>query len=58
MKELTWRNLREALTEVDNQNLTVKELREILFQIEDQDEEVSESRIRRMTRSEHGGTGR
>jgi hypothetical protein len=52
MKELTYRNLREALTAVDNQYLTVKELREILFQIEDQDSEVKESKIFRMTYAE------
>lgn len=38
---MTIRELRQALTEIENQNMTVKELRAILFEQEDQDKEVS-----------------
>lgn len=49
MKELTYRTLRQVLTAVSDQKMTVKELREILFQIEEQDEEVEESKIMMLT---------
>ena len=48
-KELTYRTLRQALTAVENQNMTVKELREILFRIEEQDEAVEETEIMKLT---------
>ena len=38
---MTIRELRHAVTEIENQNMTVKELRAILFEQEDQDKEVS-----------------
>ncbi|WP_304584430.1 hypothetical protein [Acutalibacter muris] len=38
---MTIRELRQALNEIENQNMTVKELRAILFEQEDQDKEVS-----------------
>lgn len=37
---MTIRELRQALTEIENQNMTVKELRAILFEQEDQDKEI------------------
>ena len=48
-KELTYRTLRQALTAVENQNMTVKELREILFRIEEQDEAAEETEIMKLT---------
>ena len=39
--KITIRELRQALNEIENQNMTVKELRAILFEQEDQDKEVS-----------------
>lgn len=48
-KELTYRTLRQALTAVEDQNMTIKELRDLLFRIEEQDEAVDENEIRRMT---------
>lgn len=38
---MTIRELRQALNEIEKQNMTVKELRAILFEQEDQDKEVS-----------------
>ena len=38
--KMTIRELRQALTEIDNQNLTVRELRAILFEQEEQDREL------------------
>lgn len=52
MKELTYRTLRQALTAVSNQDMSVKELRAILFQIEEQDEAVDDSEITRITYKE------
>ena len=49
MKDLTYRTLRQTLTAVENQNMTIKELRALLFEIEEQDEEVDENEIRKMT---------
>ena len=46
---MTYRTLRQALTAVENQNMTVKELREILFRIEEQDEAVEETEIMKLT---------
>lgn len=37
---MTIRELRQALTEIENQNMTVKELRAILFEQEDQDKKI------------------
>ncbi|MCX4355882.1 MAG: hypothetical protein OSJ43_06610 [Oscillospiraceae bacterium] len=37
---MTVRELRQLLTEVENQEMTVKELRAILFEQEDQDKEL------------------
>ena len=41
--KVTIRELRQALTEIDNQNLTVRELRAILFEQEEQDRELHEN---------------
>ena len=41
--KMTTRELRQALTEIDNQNLTVRELRAILFEQENQDRELQEN---------------
>ena len=41
--KMTIRELRQALTEIDNQNLTVRELRAILFEQEEQDRELHEN---------------
>lgn len=38
---MTIRELRQALTEIDNQNITVRELRAILFEQDEQDNELS-----------------
>lgn len=38
---MTIRQLRQCLTEIDNQEMTVRKLRELLFNQEDQEEEVS-----------------
>ena len=46
---MTIRELRQALTEIENQNMTVKELRAILFEQEDQDKEVSPYDLFKMT---------
>ena len=46
---MTIRELRQALTEIKNQNMTVKELRAILFEQEDQDKEVSPYDLLKMT---------
>lgn len=40
---MTIRKLRQALTEIDNQNLTVRELRAILFEQEEQDRKLHEN---------------
>lgn len=53
--ELTYRALRQVLTAVQDQNLTVQELRALLFEIEKQDELVEESEIARMTYKVKGG---
>ncbi len=46
---MTIRELRQALTEIENQNMTVKELRAILFEQEDQNKEVSPYDLLKMT---------
>lgn len=38
--KITIRELRQALNEIENQNMTVKELRAILFEQEDQNKEL------------------
>lgn len=43
------RELREMLTEVGNQNMTVKELRAILFEMEDQDAELDTKNLMKAT---------
>ena len=53
--ELTYRALRQVLTAVQDQNLTVQELRALLFEIKKQDELVDESEIARMTYKVKGG---
>lgn len=40
---MTIRELRQALTEIENQNMTVQELRAILFEQADQDKELNNS---------------
>mgnify|MGYP001106687189 FL=1 len=46
---MTIRELRQALTEIDNQNMTVKELRAILFEQEEQDKTLDEMDLFKMT---------
>ena len=46
---MTIRELRQALNEIDNQNLTMKELRAILFEQEDQDKEICPYDLFKMT---------
>ncbi len=46
---MTTRELRQMLTEVENQNMTVKELREILFEVEDQDAELKPVDLMKLT---------
>lgn len=46
---MTIRELRTALTEIDNQNMTIKELRAILFEQEDQDKELADNDLLKMT---------
>lgn len=48
-KKMTIRELRAALTEIDNQNMTVQELRAILFDQEDQDQELNSMDLFKMT---------
>ena len=43
---MTIRELRQALTEINNQNMTVQELRAILFEQEDQDKEIGRASCR------------
>ena len=42
-KELTVRELRQALFNVENQNLTVGELRQLLFEIKDQEQVIDKA---------------
>lgn len=46
---MTIRELRQALNEIENQNMTVKELRAILFEQEDQDKEICPYDMLKMT---------
>lgn len=46
---MTIRELRQTLTEIENQNMTVKELRAILFGQEDQDKEICPYDLLKMT---------
>lgn len=46
---MTIRELRQALTEINDQNMTVKELRAILFEQEDQDKELCPYDLLKMT---------
>ena len=48
-KTMTVRELRQMLTEVENQEMTVKELRAILFEQEEQDKELEASDLLTMT---------
>lgn len=47
---MTVRELRNILTEVENQEMTVRELREILFEIDEQDQEISERKLAEITK--------
>ena len=47
---MTTRELRQMLTEVEDQEMTVRELRGILFGIEDQDAEISPIDFMKLTR--------
>lgn len=47
--KVTIRELRQVLTEIDNQNLTVRELRAILFEQEEQDRELHENDLFKLT---------
>ena len=46
---MTTRELRQMLTEVDNQNMTLKEMRDLLFAIEDQDAELKPADLMKLT---------
>lgn len=46
---MTIRELRQVLTEVDNQQMTVKELRDILFEIDNQDKVIEDNDILKIT---------
>lgn len=46
---MTTRELRQALTEIENQDTTIKELRTILFDQEDQDKELGPLDMLKMT---------
>lgn len=46
---MTTRELRTALLEIRNQNITLEELRKILFVIEDQDKELTASDLASLT---------
>ncbi|MDE6260390.1 MAG: hypothetical protein K2M42_05940 [Oscillospiraceae bacterium] len=45
----TIRELRQALTTIENQNLSVRELRAILFEQEDQDRELDSDDLFKLT---------
>jgi len=49
-KKATVRQIRDFLFEVEDQNLTVDEIRQILFNVEEQDEELTDRKIRLMTK--------
>ncbi|MCI9192360.1 MAG: hypothetical protein HFE92_03035 [Acutalibacter muris] len=46
---MTIQELRQALTEIEDQNMTVKELRALLFQQEDQEKELEYNDLLEMT---------
>jgi hypothetical protein len=46
---MTIRELRQALTEIENQNMTVQELRAILFEQADQDKELNNMDLLKVT---------
>lgn len=46
---MTIRELRQALTEINNQDMTVKELRAILFKQENQDKEICPCEMLKIT---------
>ena len=46
---MTLRELRQALTEIENQNMTVQELRAILFEQENQDKELNNMDLLKIT---------
>lgn len=46
---MTIRELRQVLTDVDNQEMTIKELRALLFEEEDQEQEANAVNIIRIT---------
>ena len=46
---MTIRELRQVLTEIDNQGMTVQELRAILFEQEEQDKTLEEMDLFKMT---------
>ena len=48
---MTIRELRQALSEIDNQNMTVKELRAILFEQDEQDKELTSNDLLKITYS-------
>lgn len=46
---MTIRELRQALTEIDNQNMTVRELRAILFEQNNQNKELKPEDLFKLT---------
>lgn len=46
---MTIRELRQMLTEINNQNMTIQELRSILFEQENQDKELCPYDLLKMT---------
>ena len=46
---MTIRELRQALTEIENQNMTVQELRANLFEQENQDKELNNMDLLKIT---------
>mgnify|MGYP003571253796 CR=1 FL=1 len=46
---MTVRELRKALFEIENQNMSIKELRAILFDVEDQDRELENGELFKLT---------
>lgn len=46
---MTIRELRQSLTEINNQDMTIRELRSILFEQEDQDKELCPYDLFKMT---------
>ena len=46
---MTVRELRQMLTNVEDQDMTIRQLRDILFDVEDQDEKLEDTAVARMT---------